>query len=198
MSEMITEQTDLNNSGEAPFLVITSHLSAQQYETAFRHRHALRLLKLIAVLVAVWVVFNIGVMLYYKLTPAEFLGIFLSPDDFYSWLFLGAIVLWFGISVWYYPHRYRKYLEDVYGGKTDLVYRYSLYGDALRIDTKGEKSSTSATVRYADISKIREIRHSIILKTKGRTGFWIGRDGLSYEDEQQLLQALRGRCANAG
>ena len=179
------------DSGEQPFLVITAHLSARQYETAFRRRHAFRLLKLIAAVLAALLLFDIGLMVYYRLTPGEFFGILLRTDSTRTWLFCGAIVLWFVFSVWYYPRRSRKYLADMYGDRTDLVYRYSFFNEALRIDAAGEKASSSAAVRYADLRRIRVIRHSIILKTKGRTAYWIGRDNLSYEDGQQLLQALR-------
>ena len=192
-----SDQAPGSNNGEKPFLVVTTRLNAKQYETAMRHRHAIRLLKLIGLLLGALLLFDIGVMIYYRLPPSEFASIVLRTDDARTWILPAAIVLWFIISAWYYPRRYRKFMTDVYGGQADWTYRYSFFSDALKAETEGEKSSSAASVQYADIRRIQVLSHSIVLKTKARTAYWIARDNLTAEEDLQLLQVLRERCPEA-
>ncbi|MBO4298003.1 MAG: hypothetical protein J5998_04330 [Clostridia bacterium] len=202
MAELVSGNQKEINPEEENQLVITARLSPKQYEKAMRYRQSLRELKLAGLILGVFILVSLGIILYFSLTYDEpFADIakywLESLGSGRTYLFLALIIFWLVFSIWYYPRRYRKLLVDVHGDQTDWLYRYTFCGEDLVIETSSDKSSSDIRIRYTDIRKIKQDRYSIILKTKGRTSYWIARNNISGEEEMKLLNILRSRCVNA-
>ncbi len=112
-----------------------------------------------------------------------------------------AIIIWLCFILYYafmhlisYPNRLMKNRREQYGDDASWTTLYQFYENMIVYKTYGSKGSTEDTSRYTDIRKIRDYKHAIMLQTKIRNKTWIGKAGITVEDQKKMLDAFRERC----
>lgn len=195
MSEI---RDDLSDQ-EQPLLTVDFDLSRAYYEKGLRYSMVRKWARGFCLLLVLLFVLYAGMDLYYAITQnlpyLELLKGTFTQKDPIIWLLYIAIFLVYAIKyLVIQPAQMMKKTSGLFGsdGKCRLSY---VFGEQLvRCVINGKNSDARQDINYADITRVKNRKYDLLLRTNQKTALSIYKEGLTAEDEQRILSILKARC----
>ena len=192
MSEVSPENKCESQDGEKPFLVLTAHTTPELDQKHFFCICRSFWIKYTAGYLCLCFIMQIVLDLYYGIVPFSSSIIIFDPLTLAVILFFIGLRTVFDLIV--RPRKHMKRMKETYGDTWGNSYLF--YEERFIMRTTGPKSTNDLNYYYADLRKIRLMKHSIFFRTSARQKVWINRFCLSVEEERQIMDIFQARCLN--